>query len=282
MRARRDREINIFNIAFLDVITGALGAFILLTVLLVAQARKSGGGADPAEVERLRQQNQQLAKENTSLKSENEQAQSQSQEVKSLKQANEDLRKELARERSRESLVVDSSWTCSGVKLRAYLFEDASSASGEPYPLFDPAQTEQAAFFNGDQHYQEGPSASGVIDDIWIDTHIHPKGTRRLFYALQMPLSLKAPCTISAKVIVSFPADPTLYGPSTVLTDRELGLAPIVLSASKPWAFAGVLTVGNLAADNFRLKIEPNAGLLPGERANIEAWLKATKAERGQ
>ncbi|HEX4407404.1 MAG TPA: hypothetical protein VH206_01400 [Xanthobacteraceae bacterium] len=32
--ARRDREINIFNIAFLDVITGAMGAFVLLVVLL--------------------------------------------------------------------------------------------------------------------------------------------------------------------------------------------------------------------------------------------------------
>lgn len=31
---RRDREINIFNIAFLDVITGAMGAFILLVLLL--------------------------------------------------------------------------------------------------------------------------------------------------------------------------------------------------------------------------------------------------------
>ena len=32
--ARRDREINIFNIAFLDVITGAMGAFVLLVLLL--------------------------------------------------------------------------------------------------------------------------------------------------------------------------------------------------------------------------------------------------------
>ena len=32
--ARRDREINIFNIAFLDVITGAMGAFVLLVVIL--------------------------------------------------------------------------------------------------------------------------------------------------------------------------------------------------------------------------------------------------------
>jgi hypothetical protein len=34
MARRREREINIFNIAFLDVITGAMGAFVLLVVLL--------------------------------------------------------------------------------------------------------------------------------------------------------------------------------------------------------------------------------------------------------
>jgi flagellar motor protein MotB len=39
--ARRDREINIFNIAFLDVITGAMGAFVLLVVLLAPYVKKA-------------------------------------------------------------------------------------------------------------------------------------------------------------------------------------------------------------------------------------------------
>lgn len=34
MARKRDREINIFNIAFLDVITGAMGAFVLMVLLL--------------------------------------------------------------------------------------------------------------------------------------------------------------------------------------------------------------------------------------------------------
>jgi uncharacterized coiled-coil DUF342 family protein len=41
--AKRDREINIFNIAFLDVITGAMGAFVLLVILLSPYYT----GADP-------------------------------------------------------------------------------------------------------------------------------------------------------------------------------------------------------------------------------------------
>ena len=80
--ARRDREINIFNIAFLDVITGAMGAFVLMVLLLapyytgtvrtsphidkaqqaIRQAEQdlsraqqtSQAGADPRELERLR------------------------------------------------------------------------------------------------------------------------------------------------------------------------------------------------------------------------------------
>lgn len=39
--ARRNREINIFNIAFLDVITGAMGAFVLLVVLLAPYVKKA-------------------------------------------------------------------------------------------------------------------------------------------------------------------------------------------------------------------------------------------------
>jgi hypothetical protein len=59
MRRRGNREVNIFNIAFLDVITGALGAFVLLVILLAAQMKKAGS-ADPAELERLRVANRAL------------------------------------------------------------------------------------------------------------------------------------------------------------------------------------------------------------------------------
>lgn len=76
---RREREINIFNIAFLDVITGALGVFVLLVIILaphytgnsgstlrLAKLQKAmeevravleralGGAAQPDEIERLR------------------------------------------------------------------------------------------------------------------------------------------------------------------------------------------------------------------------------------
>jgi len=46
--AKRDREINIFNIAFLDVITGAMGAFVLLVILLSPYY----SGADPKTLKR--------------------------------------------------------------------------------------------------------------------------------------------------------------------------------------------------------------------------------------
>jgi hypothetical protein len=79
--ARRDREINIFNIAFLDVITGAMGAFVLLVVMLstyvnraqqdtqIQQVQQAEQDADEARKERdqlqqkLDQQTQQTAKE---------------------------------------------------------------------------------------------------------------------------------------------------------------------------------------------------------------------------
>ena len=50
---RRDREINIFNIAFLDVITGAMGAFILLVLLLAPYY--TGPSAPPPRMKRAQQ-----------------------------------------------------------------------------------------------------------------------------------------------------------------------------------------------------------------------------------
>ncbi len=48
---RRDREINIFNIAFLDVITGAMGAFILLVLLLAPYY--TGPSAPPPSMKKV-------------------------------------------------------------------------------------------------------------------------------------------------------------------------------------------------------------------------------------
>jgi hypothetical protein len=266
---RRDREINIFNIAFLDVITGALGAFILLTVLLVAQAKRSGGGADPAELERLKRENQQLR-------------QSQNQQSQSAKQENEDLRPRLEWNIARASLVVHASWNCSGAELRSYVWHPRREDPGQP-PLFDPGQREQEPYFNGDQHYKLGPSASGISEDIWIDTWIHPKETRRIFYALQSPLSLKTTCAVSIAFMASGPSDPVVpSGPSTVLNGREVGMAPVALSAARPWTFAGELEFGEVVSKRRQIKVNPTAELLPGERSNIDRWMERTRTERGQ
>jgi predicted nucleic acid-binding Zn-ribbon protein len=86
--ARRDREINIFNIAFLDVITGAMGAFVLLVVLLAPyytgsdpRSRKAQEQAQSAVNDA--QQNVQQAQDSAS--------QSDQQTQQALAQAQKDL-----------------------------------------------------------------------------------------------------------------------------------------------------------------------------------------------
>lgn len=65
--ARRDREINIFNIAFLDVITGAMGAFVLLVVLLSANLKKADVKPDqqPEQTQQRQQEQAQATNNNT-------------------------------------------------------------------------------------------------------------------------------------------------------------------------------------------------------------------------
>ncbi len=84
--ARRDREINIFNIAFLDVITGAMGAFVLLVVLLSPYVKK---GQEVTQQNNNAQQVQQAQQDADEARKERDQAQQQLQQQteQSAKQA---------------------------------------------------------------------------------------------------------------------------------------------------------------------------------------------------
>ncbi len=84
--ARRDREINIFNIAFLDVITGAMGAFVLLVVLLSPYVKR---GQEVTQQNNNAQQAQQAQQDADEARKERDQAQQQLQQQteQSAKQA---------------------------------------------------------------------------------------------------------------------------------------------------------------------------------------------------
>lgn len=69
---RRDREINIFNIAFLDVITGAMGAFILLVLLLAPYY--TGPQSPPPHLKKVQQSINNAAKSTEHLEKQIDQA----------------------------------------------------------------------------------------------------------------------------------------------------------------------------------------------------------------
>lgn len=69
---RRDREINIFNIAFLDVITGAMGAFILLVLLLAPYY--TGPQSPPPHLKKVQQSINDAAKSTEHLEKQIDQA----------------------------------------------------------------------------------------------------------------------------------------------------------------------------------------------------------------
>ena len=84
--ARREREINIFNIAFLDVITGAMGAFVLLVVLLSPYVKR---GQEVTQQNNNAQQAQQAQQDADEARKERDQVQQQLQQQteQSAKQA---------------------------------------------------------------------------------------------------------------------------------------------------------------------------------------------------
>lgn len=69
---RRDREINIFNIAFLDVITGAMGAFILLVLLLAPYY--TGPNPPPPAMKKVQRAINQAARQSQKLEKQIERA----------------------------------------------------------------------------------------------------------------------------------------------------------------------------------------------------------------
>jgi cell division protein FtsB len=262
MRARRDREINIFNIAFLDVITGALGAFILLTILLVAQAKKS---ADPAELERLRKQIQEQTQEIQQLRKQN---QEQAQEIQRLRQqqASTASRNQLDWELSRKVLSIITVWHCPKVKINTFMSADGQFKGEDPKP-FDPAENVPSAYV-GTTHFAY--HSDEIEFDVWINSLIHAGRASqafddnlvRFFVSLREPLSLATPCAIS----------------TVFLAGDKKAARGSVISSQNPWALVGEVTV----AKDYSITINPNAPLRTDEKDNIERWLQNTRRQRGQ
>jgi hypothetical protein len=265
MRRRGGREINIFNIAFLDVITGALGAFVLLVVMLSASVRQ-GGGSRSSDDAQLRATISRLNSDLAQLRAINQ----------SLSQANTALQNDDQAERAERNrldkirpIIVITEWDCSDSGIAVYTETVGKNSSGDEMPPFDPGMGDQLKFWDTSAHFlQPTAEKAGFPEfaktDVWFYriSNVFPK--MKVFYALSPPFH-KSVCRVQSMVI------------------NEKGgfyAHAIELSPAKPWAIAFLTAVDG----DGTVSIAPGDenALTPTERANINRWLAKTASERLQ
>lgn len=91
---KRNREINVFNLSMLDVIASAMGAFLIIMVILLPYYKND-------EVirqlrERIQQLEQALDQQRQVIQDQQQQLQTQSERIEELEQENQHLREQLA------------------------------------------------------------------------------------------------------------------------------------------------------------------------------------------
>ena len=91
---RRSREINIFNLSMLDVIAGAMGAFLIVMVVLLPSYRKQSAQQSPADIAALQEQLQSAQMELERVQSANQVIQTEAAEqATAITQLEEQLKK---------------------------------------------------------------------------------------------------------------------------------------------------------------------------------------------
>ena len=91
---RRSREINIFNLSMLDVIAGAMGAFLIVMVVLLPSYRKQSAPQSPADIAALQEQLQSAQMELERVQSANQVIQTEAAEqATAITQLEEQLKK---------------------------------------------------------------------------------------------------------------------------------------------------------------------------------------------
>jgi len=160
---RRNRDIQIFNLSMMDVITGAMGAFLIVMLVLAryynadpenkenieaikaeldsaqaqlrqieAQFRKAGIDS-PDIPSAIREATKDVASAQKKTDALNEQLDQSAAEIERLKKTIRTLQK-------RRAFSISSTWNCPGTDVDIYVWDSQLSVKKEPVPEFDPKQ----------------------------------------------------------------------------------------------------------------------------------------------
>lgn len=283
----RNREINIFNLSMMDVISGAMGAFLILVVILsrhyqstpvvtetVLQLQRelaeatghldqasrevNAGSRDPGEIERFLRQ----AKDNVNagkaaineLRNELDVADARirrlDEQVATLQARIEDLDRELS---VRRPFYLEAEWSCDAQgDVDIYL---QGSLPGEKGTYMPPFQLVQQWRYFSDELYVDASGQRGA--EIWLYERAVPGNRIKVFYKLDG--DARPSCTVRGYV----------FGNAF----EQIRLPESALDTRKPWLLAGTLTVDDDHKVRFAAATEAES------RAEAEALRQRTPSQ---
>lgn len=263
----RNREISIFNLSMMDVISGAMGAFLILVVILSrhyqagpvttnaiielqrelieatgqldeASRRIHAGTGDNAAIEgflRQAKQNVEAGRARiTGLQNEvavaNARIQRLEEQSRELQQRITDLQWELD---LRNPYFVKAHWECEQrADVDIYLYSAWPSKSGGQMAPYRPG-TEQGAFFTGDV-YSDAEGTAGA--EVWLNASRIASARQKLYFGLGGEARPK--CSVIAYVYSSL--------------DQRIDLPMITLDQQTPWVLVGTLLLDENRALSFK------------------------------
>ena len=149
----RSREINIFNLSMLDVIAGAMGAFLIVMVVLLPHYRKQSPTPQvtPETVQRLEQERASAQAAAAHAQAEAQAARTEAQAARAQLAAAESRNTELQRELQKTFLLIHIHWPTLGADLDLH--------------VVDPA---------GHEFYWERRTVEGASGELSVDSIIGP------------------------------------------------------------------------------------------------------------
>jgi len=203
----RNREINIFNMSLLDILSGALGAFCFLTLVLFPyykpnQQQQQPQGPPPGNYEEAMRRIQELQQQLQQCQANHADCQSQMQQAtQKINELN-----------MRNPITIVAAFAGPN-DLDIYEEDDRTNAKGQKAPKPD-GKVKQWPFWEADSRMD---FPAGFASEIWSlrDT---PAGDYRIYYKLFKLAPGNKPTEVVGTIMLS--QDPNLVLPSVTLTEE--------------------------------------------------------------
>jgi len=204
----RNKEVNIFNMSLLDILSGALGAFCFLMLVLFPyykpnqQQQEQQKQPPPQNYEEAMKRLQALQQQLQQCQAERADCQAQ------MKQATE----RIGELYMRNPITVTAAFDGPN-DFDLYVEDDRVSDSGKGIAKVD-GKVKQGPFWNGDHHVD---FAAGFATEVWTMRDV-PTGEYRVYYKLFKSTPDRKPTDVVGTIVTSL--DPFIVLPDVTLTDE--------------------------------------------------------------